>query len=233
MKLIILSDIHGNHEALTAVLDDVIAQGLQHERFIVLGDSVNYGPNPNEVVSTIKSLNTILVLQGNHERALFDKNHIALFASQRGIDALNITQNLLTTASIDEITTWYENPQEYVIDDKIYLFIHGSLDNHHWGKVLPMEFHKYKDYDVVMSGHTHTPSFAESNQEKDKKSIFINPGSVGQPRNHVPSAQYAIFDTDTESIIFRKCEYDIKETQRKIEKAGFHPYYKTRLEKGI
>ena len=65
-----------------------------------------------------------------------------------------------------------------------------------------------------------------------KKTIFINPGSLGQPRNHNPMAQFALLDTETEQIVFEKILYDVEKEQRDYT-GEVDEFYKTRLRSGV
>lgn len=97
----------------------------------------------------------------------------------------------------------------------------------------------YARYDFVLCGHSHVPHLTEhfySVQNPDyrnkKRVVFINPGSVGQPRNHNPRAQYAYFDTDTEAIHFNSAAYDI-ESERSLYPSDLDEFYSERLVRGI
>ena len=98
---------------------------------------------------------------------------------------------------------------------------------------------KYRDYDYIFSGHSHLPHFIEkfttcedARRRNKKKVIFINPGSVGQPRNLNNMAQFAVLDTETEQVTFEKVRYNIQE-----EQSAYHgqvdEFYRERLEWGI
>lgn len=243
MKLIILSDIHANFEALSAVLDDIENKKIKNFKYCILGDLINYGMRPNETINTIKNIQeeTEILLAGNHEMAIFgfEDNR---FSSTRGKEALNITKKLIKPSNLDYIdSNLSKNFIRRTFENKKYLFIHGSLSDTFWGKINEKEIENYvyKEYDVVFSGHTHKPHFIEKYYEANnvemnnkKKTIFINPGSVGQPRNHNTNAQYAIWDTVTCNLEFCNVSYDIKHEQSLYDRS-IDEYYKIRIGLGI
>ncbi|QKF72296.1 metallophosphoesterase [Aliarcobacter faecis] len=244
MYLILLSDIHANLEALTSVLKDIKDKNLSKYRFCILGDVINYGVHTNEVLEELKAIEPIteVLLAGNHEMAFLgiEDNR---FSSQRGKDALNIIKDNISIENSNYIKNIFTKSfVSKIIDGKKYLFIHGSLDDIFWGTINPSNINEnlYKEYDVVFSGHSHKPHFFEifykdenSQLKERKKTIFINPGSVGQPRNLDNSSQYAIFDTLTNNIQFCKVSYDIKKEQEAYKNYNIDKYYKDRLEKGV
>jgi len=194
MKLIILSDIHANLSALQSVLADIKKRNIQEYKFVILGDVINYGLRPNETLELIKRQNNILVLlAGNHEMALqgFEDNR---FSSPRGKEILDLTKELVTEENMNYIKNcFHKGFLEEEFDGKKYLFIHGALEDTFWGtiKASKIDNELYKKYDVVFSGHSHKPHFMEYffkdnniKMRNKKKTMFINPGSVGQPRNH-------------------------------------------------
>ena len=97
----------------------------------------------------------------------------------------------------------------------------------------------YSDYDVILSGHSHYPHvfqhfYQENNPDmRNKKSVlFINPGSVGQPRNHNPNAQYAILDLDSMGVELRSIKYPNDEAMDLYD-GSVDDFYRLRLENGI
>ena len=130
---------------------------------------------------------------------------------------------------------------ELEIEGKQILLVHGDLKDVYWGKMSDAEQHDkcYKKYAYVLHGHFHVPQynevfFAAENplMRNKKKTVFINPGSVGQPRNHNPRAQYAILDTKTGECQLLSAEYDIAYEQS-MYPAEIDPFYKERLERGV
>jgi diadenosine tetraphosphatase ApaH/serine/threonine PP2A family protein phosphatase len=238
VKRAIISDIHGNLEALTAVLKDIDLQ--QVDAIYCLGDVVGYGPNPCECVKLVKK-RASMVLLGNHDQgALFDPDGFNVGAER----AIRWTRTQLEQHdrilrnSNDHLTDFLgELPRARTEGD--LLFVHGSarrpLDEYVFPEdiynPLKMEhiFELFKRY--CFQGHTHIPGIfttapefispmvpkgeQEQRLELPDDKAMVNVGSVGQPRDGDPRACYAILEDDT-SVRFRRIEYPFAETCRKI-----------------
>lgn len=244
MRLLLLSDIHGNLTALKAVLTDLQNRNYQVDVLCSLGDMVNYGPRPNEIIEQLKNIDIpILVsLWGNHEYSVFGGDPTR-FATDRGRTVLKYTQKVLTNESVKYLKEKLENCgyKECEIDGSRFLFVHGKLSDPYWGKLDIQEMTKaeYQKYDYVISGHTHVPQYVEYFNKADnpeyrnkKRTIFINPGSVGQPRNHNPYAQYGILDTNTGEYCHLCVVYDI-EAEQILYPEEEDVFYKNRIKLGI
>lgn len=241
MRVLILSDIHGNREALRAVM--AAAEDQDIESCILLGDLIDYGQHSNEVIQMVKSLSYPVVcnIRGNHEDAVL-RDEYSRFSSDRGRNCARFTRSILSQESWDYIHNEMSQcgMQEFGIDGKKCLAVHGSIEDEYWRSVKPEEqLLEYRTYDYVFSGHSHLPHLVEKYYECDdvrhrnkKKTVFINPGSVGQPRNLNNMAQFVIFDTKEESVLFKKVRYDID-----AEQAAYHgqvdEFYCERLKWGI
>lgn len=244
-SFIILSDIHGNLSALNAVIKDFEARNYQPDSVAILGDIINYGMRPNEVIERLKELTkkySIKVnLFGNHEKALIDGD-TSHFSTERGKQVLNFTRNRLTKESLAYIKgLTKEGLTEFVISRRKILFIHGSIEDPFWGKLNPDTVGNslYSQYDYVISGHSHIPKLFEyfyptenSKYRNKKRTVFLNPGSVGQPRNHNPRAQYLYVDMEFECFHFNSVCYDI-ELERAFFNDEVNSFYSDRLINGI
>ena len=243
MRLALLSDIHANLTALQAVLKDIESIG-EVDSFALLGDFVNYGPRPNEAIKIAKQLSKPLIvnLWGNHEYSIFGGS-LDRFATDRGRAVLKYTNTILTEDSREYLDKCmnHHGIEDKEIAGKRILFMHGNPDDPYWGKfgIDKMNDERFAGYDYVISGHSHVPHyveyfFASDNAEyrNKKRTIFINPGSVGQPRNHNPYAQYGILDVDTGNYVHRCVWYDVKEEQ-KLFSDSVDEFYKNRLTLGI
>lgn len=239
MKIAILSDIHANFTALKEVMKSIaLINGL-----ILLGDLIDYGPHSNEVIELIMQCKIPILcnIRGNHEQAIISEDY-SHFSSQRGKTSAQFTKKSLNSISWKYIITemYSKGFLEFNIDSYKCLAVHGSLDDVYWKSIKVSDnLEKYKPYDYVFSGHSHIPHFFEEFYEVDdvkhrnkKKTVFINPGSVGQPRNHNPMAQYAIWDTVTEDIVIKKICYDIAKEQHAFS-IETDTFYKERLELGV
>lgn len=236
----ILSDIHGNLFALKDVINDF----KDIDSIILLGDLIDYGMQSNEVVEFIKdnlSSKIICNIWGNHEKAILTKdfNH---FSSQRGIDSAKFTASQLNDDSREYLNNElvHEGKYEFELDNKKVLAIHGSLKDYYWKAIFPDNLNgDYLEYDIVLSGHSHYPHvfqkfYEDDNPEmRNKKSVlFINPGSVGQPRNHNPNAHYAVLDTKTMNVELKSVKYP-KEKVMNLYDGNVDDFYRKRLERGI
>jgi putative phosphoesterase len=241
MKLLILSDIHGNLSAMNAVLDYL--QNVQIDSMAILGDLIDYCPHSNEVIKIISNMNIPVIsnIWGNHEDAILNE-HFDRFSSPRGVESAKYTKSLLDQFSLSYLNSKMEKngTQEFLIDNKKFLVVHGTIEDKYWGKFdVKKDLTPYSEYDYVLMGHSHRPVYYEAFFECDnpitrnqKKTIFINPGSVGQPRNLNPNSQFAILDTESGSCDFIKLPYDIAKEQKDFSD-NVDKFYKTRLEAGV
>ncbi len=240
-QLLILSDIHGNISALKRVLEDVDTT-FSPEAAVILGDSIDYGMCSNEVCGILESFKipVIATLWGNHEYAVMmeDYNH---FSSQRGIDSAKHTRKTISEKSREYLNTvaGKKGMMEFEYFGKSFLAVHGSLENTYWKSItVGGNFHGYAKYDYVLSGHSHIPHYfpvffetADSVMRNKKRTVFINPGSVGQPRNHDSHAQYAVLDFQN-GVMMRSVEYDIR-FEQSLFTDEVDRFYRDRLERGV
>ncbi len=238
----VLSDIHGNLYALEAVVTDMAS--FEIEGAILLGDLIDYGMQSNEVVEYLRDRFPYKILcniWGNHERAVMCSD-FQRFSSQRGVESAKHTAEILT-----DRTKYYLDSEmlsdssfEFLLDGLKCLAVHGSMDDPCWKAVFPDKVNgDYRKYDIVFSGHSHYPHVftkfydAEDKERRNKHAVmFINPGSVGQPRNHNPHAQYMIFDAVQRNIAVRSVPYDV-ESAMELFNGSIDMFYRDRLEKGI
>lgn len=234
MKRALISDIHGNLEALEAVLDDI--QKVSVDEIYCLGDIIGYGPNPCECLDLVikKCAATIL---GNHDQAaLFDPdgfNPMALQAIYWTRDQLDNGpgSNLAVNKRWDFLG---ELPRQ--LDEGAFRFVHGSPRDPTNEYVFPeyvfdqrkMEilFGKVENY--CFMGHTHLPGVfttqcefispdeCEYEYKLGPEKVLVNVGSVGQPRDDDNRSCYAIIDMDAKILTYRRVEYDIDKTADKI-----------------
>ena len=240
MKLLIISDIHGNLSALDAVLQD--AEKYEFDAIAILGDLIDYGMRSNEVVECVASLKIPVLcnIPGNHEYAVLTDDY-ACFSSHRGVKSAQYTKSQLSDASLRYLRQMQGKNGSLAFEaaGKRFLAVHGSLKDPFWGAISPNgDFSGYEDYDYVLSGHSHLPHcfpvFYPCDQPEyrnKKRTVFINPGSVGQPRNHDPRAQYAILDTDG-NVFLLGAEYNI-EYEQSLYHDEIDVFYKERLTNGV
>ena len=225
----IISDIHGNLEAVTAVLDDIKQRGISE--IYCLGDIVGYGPNPRECVD--KVMECQMVLLGNHDQgALFDPEGFNAGAER----AIFWTRKMLEAGDRSGSEERWEFLGELprMRRDENHLYVHGSARNPLNEYVFPEDIYNQRKMERIFSlvdkycfqGHTHIPGvFTESlnfhspeelNYEYtlgDQK-VLVNVGSVGQPRNGDNRSSYVILDDN--KLTFCRVEYDFETTREKI-----------------
>lgn len=240
MNVLILSDIHGNLNALDATLKK--AEEYEIDGLILLGDLIDYGMRSNEVIKRIDELDypVLCNIFGNHENAVFNENY-ERFSSERGVLSAKRTRKNLNRYSFDYISRNMDPHGKRIlsVDGKKILCVHGSEEDAMWKSVNPEKAGDYSAYDFVLSGHSHYPHFFEKFyatndpvRRNKKKTVFINPGSVGQPRNNNPCAQFAVFDIETERVIFEKVAYDIVGEQNYFDDS-VDAFYRERLKYGV
>ena len=239
-RIAILSDIHGNLFAL----EEVVSDFEDIDSIILLGDLIDYGMQSNEAVHFIEDnleSEVICSIWGNHEKAILtgDFNH---FSSQRGVDSAKFTQSILTESTKDYLTNrlTHDGRLEFEINQMNVLAVHGSLADSYWKAIFPDNLNgDYSKWDIVLSGHSHYPHVfqkfyeADNPEMRNKKSVlFINPGSVGQPRNHNPNAQYAVLDSQTLEVQLKSVKYP-KDKAMELFDGRVDDFYKKRLKRGI
>jgi putative phosphoesterase len=204
MKIAVLSDIHANLQAVQAVLQDCEKQGVSE--YWLLGDTINYGANPIEVIELLSTLNVTYSVAGNHDWCLFEKQTLYINSS-----AILSKYTTRLYQNNPEVFSWLEEKCEYsqiYIPERKALLVHATLDDSYWGNVPnyqeSFEIMERDGIELLLCGHTHKPDFKQSNAL-----IIANPGSVGQPRNGIPKAQYLILNEDN-SIEYRQVNYDIE-----------------------
>lgn len=240
-RVMVMSDIHGNLSALEAVLK---AEPLEELMGIVLlGDLIDYGPRSNDVIRRMKEIpnSKILVnLWGNHEKAVYDGDY-GRFSSERGKRSAAATRKKIIQESWNYLKQMQQSGiQEIRIKNYKCLAVHGSLRDYFWKSIgHSEEGEEYAAYDIVFSGHSHIPHFfchyyPEDNPllRNKKRTIFINPGSVGQSRDHNPNAHYAVIDMDTLSVQLNAVEYDI-DHEMGLFTDETDIFYRERIKRGI
>ena len=230
MKRALISDIHSNLEALTAVLADIRAQGI--DDVFCLGDIVGYGPNPRECIDLVMACKVCLL--GNHDQgALFDPEGFNTGAER----AIFWTREQLEQqgTSSDGHKRWDflgELPRNH--QEGQLLFVHGSARNPLNEYIFPEDIYNRRKMEKIFAliprysfqGHTHVPGvFTEDlrffspeeiayEYRLGEQKAMINVGSVGQPRDGDPRACYVVLDGEV--VRFRRIEYPFEETIRKI-----------------
>ena len=240
MRVAVISDVHANFHALEAVLraiDDASVSAIW-----CLGDTVGYGPRPNECCDTVRG-RADLCLVGNHDLVALGELTVSDFNDEAAAAAL-WTSEVLTRPSEGFLRSLA--PQAEV--DGAELF-HASARDPVWEYILTAEAARatleLTSAPVVLVGHSHValaltiadgevagglaPDGAEV--ELDGRWL-LNPGSVGQPRDGDPRAAWLLLDFDRKRAAFHRVAYPVDQTQAEMRAAGLPPLLAQRLAHG-
>ena len=250
----VISDVHGNLEALTAVIDDIRGQGIR--TIYNLGDTVGYGPDPVACIDLVDAACAVN-LCGNHDYAvLFDAEGFNPIAKKSVDYHRKLLQPAPDNDDVEVERRWrWLSALEPMMEGDGFEAMHGSPRQPITEYVLPsdpeMDPIKLGDIFSAMSqhvafvGHTHFPGVLEENNESflmlsslagkyrinDASRAIINVGSVGQPRDRNPRSCYLVYDG--ESVTYRRVEYDVEKTVQKIlAQPEIHPASGLRLRDG-
>lgn len=233
MKTAIISDIHGNLEALQATLERI--ETLHVGRIVCLGDIVGYGASPNECVELLRE-RKIRSVVGNHDKAVTGELSIESFSIVATL-GVEWTQSVITKSNKE-----FLKELQYTAEIDDTLFVHSSPDLPQYFRYLFTQedaegsFHAF-DTSICFIGHTHRPAvFCEdrvSSQLVSGKRFIVNVGSVGQPRDGDSRGCFVLFDDETFSIEYVRVEYDVNTAADKIIKAGLPQKLADRLALGI
>ncbi|MEA3506253.1 MAG: metallophosphoesterase family protein [Elusimicrobiota bacterium] len=244
MRYAVISDIHGNFEALKEVLTYIKDENV--DKIINCGDIVGYGPEPERCVKTVMALKNIHNVIGNHDWAVLGLEDTSKFNSD-ALSAVQWTRDSLSPESINFLSTL-----DYRKGGSNFMFLHGSprdpLDEYIQG--IPAAEANFKKVlkPICFVGHTHAPVVFRRNTNNEVESLLffpgkdikieenfryiINPGSVGQPRDGNPDSSLVIYDTDKMEVSLRRVSYDIPRTQKLILEAGLPEFLASRLAEG-
>ena len=230
MKIVVISDIHSNLDALEAVVSNL----PKYDELWCLGDIVGYGPQPNEVIDRIQDLRRTVVLMGNHDQAVVtgDIEGFSLNAAK----AVNWTREVIRQASRDYLSALKPSARIERQGRTLALY-HGSPRDALMEYVFPgigetvaRGLVSMAEAEVVLLGHTHIPMIYRFNGN-----ILVNPGSVGQPRDGDRRASYAHLALTNEEAQFvvERVEYNVKATADRIMKSGLPRFLGERLYMGM
>ncbi len=245
MRYLILSDIHGNWEALEAVIRDAASD---FDEILCCGDLVGYGADPNRVVEWAREC-AKTVVRGNHDKACAGLDDLEWFNPVARAAAVWTGQNL-TPENLEYLRNLPRGP---VVMDSFQI-LHGSPldeDDYLVSTFAVSQVTAYLERPISFFGHTHLqggflchrngvrrlarPGLGETRRTVEIEHdpfYLINPGSVGQPRDGDPRAAYLAYDRDNRLFEFRRAPYDIRKAQAKIREAGLPELLADRLEFG-
>lgn len=243
MRVLIISDVHANLVALEATIE---AAG-EVDAIWNLGDIVGYGPKPGECIDYILSINPAASLIGNHDWAAIGRLQL---------DEFNPVARYATYWTTAQLSTdhmhYLESLPNRVIEDE-WMLVHASPRHPIWEYVytadVARENFELFDTPVCFLGHTHVQLYISEAMAAEGRAPFqpqdgdtitissqryiVNPGSVGQPRDNNPDAAFAIYDTETRTVTFRRTPYDIEKTQAQMDAVGLPRPLITRLALGV
>lgn len=237
MRILILSDIHANFLALQSALDSV-----DYDKLWVLGDLVGYGADPNSVVEEVRRLEPELIVRGNHDKVCCGLEEPENFSDLARESAL-WTRKVLSRDSNDYLRGLPQGP----LRQGSWLISHGSpMDEDEYLICDDQVFGQMAEIDapVCFFGHTHVPLvYRNSHGRRDSFHIaesadvpldrdcryFINPGSVGQPRDRDARGCFALLDIEGASLRFVKFKYPLADAAQRILAAGLPELLAQRL----
>jgi predicted phosphodiesterase len=240
MRVAVLSDIHANLVALDAVL----AAAGPVDAVWHLGDVVGYGPDPDGVVARLDGIGAVGV-RGNHDAAACGGNEIEYF-NPEAREAMEWTRRAISRTTL----AWLEQLSERR-EEGDFTLVHGSPRDPIWEYVTSVAVAR-ANLNVLgtrfgLFGHTHVPAVFRDDDGRvdaispaqgselplDGRRALLNPGSVGQPRDGIPTASWLLLDTDTKRCSWHRVAYDIAAVQRAMTDAGLPPRLIGRLSHGV
>ena len=242
MRVLIVSDIHSNLEAFRSVIDHASRRGgfLQIWQ---LGDLVGYGPDPAGCIELLREYDHIGVA-GNHDLAAVGRLGLERF------NAYAAAAVRWTTAQLSDDQVDYLRKLPLKLEAHDFMAVHGSPRDPIWeylvSKPTAIVNFGYFNTKRCLVGHSHLPFLCKLNDGQaeffefpldlpialGEERCIINPGSVGQPRDGVPTASYSVYDSDAGTITHQRAGYDIPTTQQKMRERGLPGYLIDRLAKG-
>ena len=238
----IISDVHSNLEALKSVIEDAHKNG-GFDQIWQLGDLVGYGPEPGRVLDLLREYDHIGVV-GNHDLAAIGELGVEMF-NDHATEANHWTSSQLSAGHVEYLRGL---PQRIEVEG--FTLVHASPRDPVWEYVITKETaaenFRYFDTPRCLVGHSHLPLLCRLNGRSAKFFGFpvhmpvrlgehryiINPGSVGQPRDGLPTASYSIYDSEAGTITLGRTKYDIAATQERMRECGLPRYLIDRLDTG-
>ncbi len=242
MKLAVISDIHSNIHALAAVLEEI--EGREAEKIFALGDLVGYNAYPRETLELIKKRELVSIM-GNHDVVCSGLENPIWFNTAAREVAL-WTHKMLSDGHRSYLR---DIPNEKMVADRVYA-VHGSpmsRDDYIMDLMDALNnFQHLPDASIriCLFGHTHIPAIfsdrgpSHSTAYAGKHSLsaynryFINPGSVGQPRDGDSRASFALLDTEEPAVEIVRVEYDVDSAMKAVLRAGLPQFFADRLQVG-
>jgi len=242
LNVLVLSDIHGNLEALQAVLEEASAYSWKEIWF--LGDLTGYGPDPDGCYNLLSSY-PLIMISGNHDLYLAGKLSRDYFSGE-ALRALILTRSFLSIPLQQRLELLPPRNERKRIS-----LVHGSPENPSREYILSesdalRNFSGFRG-DCCLFGHSHLQEYYLLTRKElewkrpepgetvswKRSRILINPGSVGQPRDRDPRAAWCLLDTGKKTAVFYRTPYNYALTQEKMRNRGFSDFLINRLAEGI
>ncbi|QNM06852.1 metallophosphoesterase family protein [Qiania dongpingensis] len=215
----IISDIHGNYPALEAVIEELDKYGC--DEIYCLGDVCGYYCMVNECIDLLRERN-ITTIRGNHDSYLLGES-----LCPRS-NTVNLCIKYQKSVIKEENYQWIKGLPLYLNENK-FCAVHGGWDDYLDEYIEDFNFNDEKimkfNKNIFFSGHTHIQKLQFQNQM-----TYCNPGSVGQPRDYISSAAFAVLDH--EKIRMKRKEYDIDRIKYAMIQEGFDEYFYSNLYRG-
>ena len=247
MVYLIFSDLHSNLESLEKFIE--ISETIPHDQKVCLGDIVGYNIDPNPCVDWIRD-HVDIVLAGNHDYAAVGKIEPSSF-NPYALEACLWTRKELTDANIEYLSSLPTKKEQNGI-----LWVHSSpFEEEEWHYVNNQydgeDNFPHFETQWCFLGHSHKPVILEKPPKGKVEAIYggavhhwentlkpdcryiINVGSLGQPRDGIPSPCFVVFDSDTLSVEFRRYDYNVQRTQEKIRSNKLPAFLAERLSAGF
>jgi diadenosine tetraphosphatase ApaH/serine/threonine PP2A family protein phosphatase len=246
MKTALLSDIHGNLQALQSCLDDARAHGAT--RFVFLGDFVGYGADPHGVIDMVEHYVTqgAIAVRGNHDEAIYGK---ASYMNEMAMSAIEYAREVLSLGQ----TSFLRN-LPMIVREGTCCFVHASAASPEKypyidSPTAAVRCAAASELPYTFCGHVHEQRLYFATHGSQMKLFQPTPGvtvpvpvhrqwvaligSVGQPRDRSPHAAYAIFDSARLAITFCRVPYDHHAAAARIREVGLPESIAFRVESGI
>ena len=231
MSIAIVGDIHSNLAALKTVLEKI--DELRIKRILFVGDLVGYNASPAECIYLFQQ-RSFEGISGNHDR--YTTGQEMRDVRETTVEAVEYTRAAIGEQGIEFLR---QLPDTRMIDQR-YMLVHGSICDRDEYMLTPEVILKnvklmrtdYTGIDICFFGHSHFPAVIGNGQVDMKfpetrnvkldplRQYMVNPGSVGQPRDRVPLASFAVFDPQAYAVKIHRIEYDVQDTHDRVMSAG-------------
>ena len=250
MRYAVLSDIHSNLEALSAVMEALASERV--DRVLCLGDVMGYGADPTACLARVQASQAV-VIGGNHDLACVGKIDLEWF-NDAARAAVLWTRDQLSCTDLD----WLRR-LPLTATEGSFTLVHGSLRYPERFEYLVDIAHAVDTMTacrtlMCLVGHTHLPCVVEYDRTRrqivrtltraeeltdvafrdtpETMRYVVNPGSVGQPRDGDPRASFALIDTDEKRLSIHRVPYNVETAAQKIRRAGLPGFLADRLAVG-